>query len=37
MMELFYAVSWDGQTYIKKGYREEEDLRLVSLNKALWW
>ena len=28
-----YAVDWDGQTYIKKVYREEEGLRLVSLNK----
>lgn len=28
-----YAVEWDGQTYIKKVYREEEGLRLVSLNK----
>ena len=27
-----YAVDWDGQTYIKKVYREEEGLRLVSLN-----
>lgn len=25
-------LSWDGQTYIKKVYREEEGLRLVSLN-----
>ena len=25
-----YAVDWDGQTYIKKVYREEEGLRLVS-------
>ena len=29
---LIYAVDWDGQTYIKKVYREEEGLRLVSLN-----
>lgn len=28
-----YAVEWDGQTYIKKVYREEDGLRLVSLNK----
>ncbi|MGT2906340.1 XRE family transcriptional regulator [Streptococcus dentiloxodontae] len=28
-----YAVDWNGQTYIKKVYREEEGLRLVSLNK----
>ncbi|WP_303975022.1 XRE family transcriptional regulator [Streptococcus merionis] len=28
-----YALEWDGQTYIKKVYREEEGLRLVSLNK----
>lgn len=28
-----YAVVWDGQTYIKKVYREKEGLRLVSLNK----
>lgn len=28
-----YAVEWDGQTYIKKVYREENGLRLVSLNK----
>lgn len=28
-----YAVEWDGQTYIKKIYREEDGLRLVSLNK----
>lgn len=27
-----YAVEWDGQTYIKKVYREEDGLRLVSLN-----
>ena len=27
-----YAVVWDGQTYIKKVYREEDGLRLVSLN-----
>ncbi|MGT2949093.1 helix-turn-helix domain-containing protein [Streptococcus devriesei] len=28
-----YAVDWNGQTYIKKVYREEKGLRLVSLNK----
>lgn len=28
-----YAVEWDGQTYIKKVFREDEGLRLVSLNK----
>lgn len=28
-----YAVVWDSQTYIKKIYREEEGLRLVSINK----
>ena len=28
-----YAVDWDRQTYIKKVYREEDGLRLVSLNK----
>lgn len=28
-----YAVDWDGQTYIKKVYRDEDGLRLVSLNK----
>lgn len=28
-----YAVVWDGQTYLKKVYREPEGLRLVSLNK----
>ena len=27
-----YAVDWDGQTYIKKVYRESDGLRLVSLN-----
>ncbi|MBG9984136.1 helix-turn-helix transcriptional regulator [Aerococcaceae bacterium DSM 111022] len=27
-----YAVDWDGQTYLKRVYREEEGLRLVSLN-----
>ena len=27
-----YAVVWDGQTYIKRVYREEDGLRLVSLN-----
>lgn len=29
---VIYAVVWDGQTYIKKVYREEDGLRLVSLN-----
>ena len=28
-----YAVDWNGQTYIKKVYREDKGLRLVSLNK----
>ncbi|MGT2932682.1 LexA family transcriptional regulator [Streptococcus catagoni] len=28
-----YAVEWDGQTYIKKVYKEDDGLRLVSLNK----
>lgn len=28
-----YAVDWDGQTYIKKVYKEDNGLRLVSLNK----
>lgn len=28
-----YAVDWNDQTYIKKVYREENGLRLVSLNK----
>lgn len=27
-----YAIDWDGQTYIKKIYREDNGLRLVSLN-----
>lgn len=27
-----YAIDWDGQTYIKKVYREPDGLRLVSLN-----
>ena len=27
-----YAVDWDGQTYIKKVYREDDGLRLVSIN-----
>ena len=27
-----YAVDWDGQSYIKKVYRENDGLRLVSLN-----
>ncbi|KGR73257.1 LexA family transcriptional regulator [Streptococcus phocae subsp. salmonis] len=29
-----YAVEWDEQTYIKKVYREENGLRLVSFNKT---
>jgi transcriptional regulator len=29
-----YAVVWDSQTYIKKVYREEEGLRLVSIEKG---
>ena len=29
-----YAVVWDSQTYIKKVYREEEGLRLVSIDKG---
>ena len=28
-----YAVDWDGQSYIKKVYKEKDGLRLVSLNK----
>ncbi|HFI0304162.1 TPA: S24 family peptidase [Streptococcus suis] len=28
-----YALVWEGQTYIKKLYREEEGLRMVSINK----
>jgi phage repressor protein C with HTH and peptisase S24 domain len=28
-----YAVDWDGQTYIKKVYKEKDGLRLVSINK----
>lgn len=28
-----YAVEWDGQTYVKKVYKEEKGLRLVSINK----
>ena len=28
-----YAIDWDGQTFIKKVYREENGLRLVSLNR----
>lgn len=28
-----YAVVWDGQTYLKKVYREADGFRLVSLNK----
>lgn len=27
-----YAVEWDGQTYIKKVYKEKDGLRLVSIN-----
>jgi phage repressor protein C with HTH and peptisase S24 domain len=27
-----YAIDWDGQTYIKKVYKEAEGLRLVSIN-----
>lgn len=27
-----YAVDWDGQTYIKKIYKEKDGLRLVSIN-----
>ena len=27
-----YAVDWDGQSYIKKVYKEKDGLRLVSLN-----
>ena len=27
-----YAVDWDGQTYIKKVYKEKDGLRLVSIN-----
>lgn len=27
-----YAVDWDGQSYIKKVYKEEKGLRLVSTN-----
>ncbi|MDU2991707.1 MAG: S24 family peptidase, partial [Streptococcus mitis] len=27
-----YAVVWDGKTYIKRVYREEDGLRLVSIN-----
>lgn len=29
-----YAVVWDSQTYIKKVYREEDGLRLVSINRG---
>ena len=29
-----YAIVWNSQTFIKKVYREEEGLRLVSINKA---
>ena len=28
-----YAVDWDGQSYIKKVYKEKDGLRLVSINK----
>ena len=28
-----YAVVWNDQTYIKKVYRDEDGLRLVSINK----
>lgn len=28
-----YAVDWDGQSYIKKVYKEKDGMRLVSLNK----
>jgi phage repressor protein C with HTH and peptisase S24 domain len=28
-----YAIDWDGQSYIKKVYKEKDGLRLVSLNK----
>ena len=28
-----YAVDWDGQTYIKKVYKEKDGLRLISINK----
>lgn len=28
-----YAIVWNSQTYIKKVYREDEGLRLVSINK----
>ncbi|GAB2022433.1 hypothetical protein RyT2_15070 [Pseudolactococcus yaeyamensis] len=27
-----YAVDWDGQSYIKKVYKEDDGLRLVSIN-----
>ena len=27
-----YAIDWDGQTYIKKVYKEKDGLRLVSIN-----
>ncbi|HFI0401678.1 TPA: XRE family transcriptional regulator [Streptococcus suis] len=29
-----YALSWNGSTYIKKLYREEDGFRMVSINKA---
>lgn len=29
-----YALVWNGQTYIKKLYREEDGLRMVSINKT---
>ena len=28
-----YLIDWDGQSYIKKAYKEKDGLRLVSLNK----
>ena len=30
-----YAIDWEGQTYIKKVYKEEEGLRLVSINEKI--
>ena len=33
MTGAIYAIDWDGQTYIKKVYREGNGLRLVSLNR----
>ena len=29
-----YALVWNGQTYIKKLYREKNGLRMVSINKT---